>query len=143
MKTMRTRRKGWWGKLILAMVGALMLSGTSAFGQPPQGWTSGIAHEVVPEAKITEVDWAMGETAEGGTMMICKVGIRNVSEKPVRFKLTIYLFEGEAVAGLYPLAPRRGKPLALEPKEEMVLKWPTFTKEMPKGYALVVKEFVE
>ncbi|MDI6762349.1 MAG: hypothetical protein QME83_04870 [Thermodesulfobacteriota bacterium] len=129
--------------MLLGLLGAIgVLMGMPAMGQPPENWTAGIAYEVVPAAKITKISFYMDMT-EAGPMLFYDVGIQNVSEKPVRFKLTIYPLEGDPVAGLYPLMPRRGKPLALEPKEEMVLKWPIFAKEMPKGFALVVKDVEE
>jgi hypothetical protein len=72
---------------LLGLLGAGILIAGAAMGEPPENWTSGIAYDVIPAAKIT-----------------------------------------------------KGKPLALEPKEVMVLKWPVFSQEMPKGFALVVKE---
>jgi hypothetical protein len=113
-----------------------------AMGQPPESWTAGIAYDVVPAAKITKISFYMEKT-EAGPMLIYEVGIQNVSEKPTRFKLTIYPLEGDPVAGFYPLTERKRKPLALEPKEAMVLKWPVFSREMPKGFAMVVKDVEE
>ncbi len=127
------------GIVIGGMFLTLVLLAGVAQGQPPENWTAGIAYEVAAEAKITKVGWYMGNT-EAGTMLIYEVGIMNVSAKPVRFKLTIYPLEGDPVSGSYPLTERKGKPLALVPKEEMVLKWPIMAKEFPKGFALVVKE---
>jgi hypothetical protein len=116
-----------------------IFGGVPAMGQPPESWTAGIAYDVVPAARITKISFYMEKT-EAGPMLIYEVGVQNVSEKPTRFKLTIYPLEGDPVAGFYPLTERKGKPLALEPKEAMVLKWPVFSQEMPKGFALVVKE---
>lgn len=113
--------------------------GVPALAEPPENWTSGIAYDVIPAAKITKISFYMDKT-EAGPMLTYEVGIQNVSEKATRFKLTIYPLEGDPVAGFYPLTARKGKPLALEPKEVMVLKWPVFSQEMPKGFALVVKE---
>jgi len=113
--------------------------GVPALAEPPENWTSGIAYDVIPTAKITKISFYMAKT-EAGTMLTYEVGIQNVSEKATRFKLTIYPLEGDPVAGFYPLMARKGKPLALEPKEAMVLKRPVFSQEMPKGFALVVKE---
>ncbi len=127
---------------IWIILGVWVLAISPALGQPPENWTAGIAYDVVPAAKITKVGWFMGKT-EAGQMLFYEVGLMNVSEKPRRFKLTIYPLEGDPVAGFYPLMERKGKPLALEPKEEMVLKWPIFAQEMPKGFALVVREAEE
>ena len=121
------------------IVGTGIFLGISALGQPPENWNEGIAYEVAPGAKITKISFYMGKT-EAGPMLFYEVGIQNVSDKPTRYKLTIYPLDGDPVAGFYPLVARKGKPLALEPKEEMVLKWPVFAKEMPKGFALVIKE---
>jgi hypothetical protein len=128
-----------WG-LFFGIVGVFILTGIPAQGQPPENWTGGIAYDIAPEAKITKVGWSPKKT-ESGIMLVYEVGLVNVSEKPVRFKLSIYPLEGDPVSGLYPDKKRKDKPLALEPKEEMVLSWPVFDKEMPKGFALVVKEW--
>jgi len=114
----------------------------TAQGQPPEDWKEGIAYDVPPSAKITRVAFYMGKT-ESGPLLIYEVGIQNVSPKATRFKLTIFPLEGDPVSGAYPLLERKGKPLALEPKEEMIQKWPVFAKELPKGFALVVKEAEE
>jgi hypothetical protein len=125
----------FWG-LILILAIFLVLP---AMGQPPENWKEGIAYDVVPSARITKVSFYMGKT-EAGPMLFYEVGIQNVSGKATRFKLTIYPLDGDPVAGFYPLTERKGKPLALEAKEEMVLKFPVLGKEMPKGFALVVKD---
>jgi len=131
------------GVVCLALAwGAGVFPGGTAQGQPPEDWKEGIAYAAAPSAAITKVSFYIGKT-EAGPMLFYEVAIRNVSEKNVRFKLTIYPLEGDPVAGSYPPQKRKGKPLALEPKEEMTLKWPVFAKEMPKGFALVVKETEE
>jgi len=135
-------RKTWWvtAGMLLGLLGVTgIFGGVAAMGQPPENWNAGIAYDVSSAARITKVSFYMEKT-EAGPMLIYEVGVQNVAEKPTRFKLTIYPLEGDPVAGFYPLMERKGKPLALEPKEVMVLKWPVFSKEMPKGFALVVKE---
>lgn len=134
-------RKRWVAVgMLLGLFGVMgIFGGVPAMGQPPENWTAGIAYDVALAAKITKVSFYMEKT-EAGPMLIYEVGVQNVAEKATRFKLTIYPLEGDPIAGYYPLMERKGKPLALEPKEVMVLKWPVFAKEMPKGFALVVKE---
>ncbi|HSR12248.1 MAG TPA: hypothetical protein VLS90_12465 [Thermodesulfobacteriota bacterium] len=123
--------------LVMLLTGAVAVSPGGA--QPPEYWDGGIAYDVPPEAKITKVSF-YNEKTEAGVMLVYEVGIQNVSEKPRRFKLTVYPLEGDPISGYYPLSERKGKPLALEPKEVMVQKWPVFAKDMPKGFALVVRE---
>lgn len=125
----------FWG-LVLIFGNFLILP---AMGQPPENWKEGIAYDVVPSAKITKVSFSVGNT-EVGAVVFYEVGIQNVTETARRFKLTIYPLDGDPVAILYPLTARKGKPLALEAKEEMILKCPVLGKEMPKGFALVVKD---
>ncbi len=122
--------------------GAGIFPPMTAQAQPPEDWKEGIAYNVPPSANITRVAFCLGNT-ESGTMLIYEVGIQNVSPKTTRFKLTIFPLEGDPVSGTYPLLARKGKPMALEPKEEMIQKWPVFAKELPKGFALVVKETEE
>jgi hypothetical protein len=128
-----------WG-VFFGIAGVLILTGTPAQGQPPENWTCGIAYDIAPEAKITKVGWASQKT-ESGHMLVYEVGILNVSERPIRFKLSIFPLEGDPISVFYPDKKRKDKPLALEPKEEMVLKYPVFDNAMPKGFALVVKEW--
>ncbi len=125
-----------WGCLLGIFVASLLMA-VPSFGQPPEGWTTGIAYDVVPEAKITKVGWSMGKT-EAGEWLIFEVGIKNVSDKPWRFKLIIYPVGTDAIAGLYPW----DKP-SVKPNQELVQKFPVFLKEMPGGFALVVKKVEE
>jgi hypothetical protein len=120
-----------WG-FFFGIVGVFILTGI-----PAQG---GIAYDITPEAKITKVGWSSQKT-ESGHMLVYEVGILNVSERPIRFKLSIFPLEGDPISVFYPDKKRNDKPLALEPKEEMVLKYPVFDNAMPKGFALVVKEW--
>jgi hypothetical protein len=113
-----------------------------ANGQPPEGWTTGIAYDVTPEAKITKISMSTGMT-ESGEMLIYEVGIKNVSNQPHRFKLTIYTTGVEPVAGYYPLTAKKEKPLAVEPGAEQTLKLPVFLKKMPEGFAMVVRTVEE
>jgi len=112
---------------------------STVFSQPPANWTAGIAYEVIPTAKITKVSYYLGKT-EGGEMLIFEVGIKNIGPKATRFKLTIYPLNGDPVSGYYPLTAKKGRPLALEPNEELISKWPVFSKDLPSGFALVVQE---
>jgi len=144
---MKEKRSGRMRRVVGVMCLALawgtgIFPGGAALGQPPEDWKEGIAYVVPPSAKITKVSFYMGKT-ESGPMLFYEVGIQNLSPKATRFKLTIFPADGDPVSGSYPLVKRKGKPLALEPQEEMTLKWPVFAKELPKGFALVVKEAEE
>ncbi len=136
---MRRMKSGFF---LAALLGAVIFTAVAALGEPPENWTSGIAYDLIPAAKITKVSFYMDKT-EAGPMLTYEVGIQNVSQKATRFKLTIYPLDGDPVAGFYPLVARKGKPLALEPKEIMVLKWPVLSQELPNGFALVVRDVEE
>ena len=82
------------GIFLCGLLGMGILGGKSALGQPPENWTAGIAYDVTPQAQITKVGWFMGKT-EAGQMLFYEIGIRNLGEKPKRFKLTIYPLEGD------------------------------------------------
>lgn len=128
------------GLIIFILAWAIIIwEPKSVVSQPPADWASGIAYEVTPSAKITKVSFYLGKT-EAGEMLIYEIGIRNVAAKPIRFKLTIYPLPGDPISGFYPLTAKKGKPLALGPNEELISKWPVFSREFPRGFALVVKE---
>lgn len=111
----------------------------SAPGQPPADWVAGMAYDIAPSAKITKISFYLGKT-QAGEMLIYEIGIKNVAAKPIRFKLTIYPLPGDPVSGFYPLTAKKGKPIALMPNEELISRWPVFSQEFPRGFALVVKE---
>ena len=82
----------------------------------------------------SDITWDITEAAEI-TMFKCylekykkkfesvhyTIGIKNVSKKPQRYRVNIFIPEGRAVGGL---VPRKGKPPVLEPGQEAQFTYP-------------------
>lgn len=96
-----------------------------------------ISWEVVPEAKLTQFDCAMG-THGGQTSLIFNVGIMNVTEQPHRYRVNIFLEDMDKAVGA--LVPRKGKPPVVEPGKEAKIKMPFIgTEAQSKKVSVVVK----
>jgi len=143
MKRQRGGRMGMVGAAVcLALAWSMWIfPGTPAQAQPPEDWKEGIAYDVAPSAKITKVSFYMGKT-ESGSMYFMKWNSKRILQgDPVQAD---HLSPGRG-PGLRSLSAhgKEGETFGLEPKEEMTQKWPVFAKELPKGFALVVKEVEE
>jgi hypothetical protein len=66
-----------------------------------------------------------------------KVGIKNISDKPLRYRLSIFLPDGVSSGGFY---PRKGKPPVLKPGEEKARTFPMYYDSIPDAYTLKVDE---
>ena len=96
-----------------------------------------IVWDVVPQADVTSFSCNVKEFKKKPTVMF-KVGVKNVSDKPQRFRVQIYLLnEGKAVGHL---VPRKGKPPVLKPGQEKAITCPVIkTTQLPKKLEVVVK----
>jgi hypothetical protein len=73
-----------------------------------------IAWDVTPEAEIESLECAMG-VHEGDPSLIYTVSVKNISDKPHRFRLTLYLDDMDKGVAYY--VPIKGNPPALKPGE--------------------------
>ena len=96
-----------------------------------------ISWEVVPEAKLTQFDCAMG-THGGQTSLIFDVGLMNVADKPLRYRVNVFLEDMDKAVGA--LVPRKGKPPVVEPGKEVKIKMPFIgTEAQSKKISVMVK----
>ncbi|MFH1155579.1 MAG: hypothetical protein V1793_17375 [Pseudomonadota bacterium] len=73
-----------------------------------------IQWDVAPEAEIQSFDCALG-THEGDPSLIYTVSIKNISDKAVRYRLTIFLDDMDKGVAYY--VPIKGTPPAVKPGE--------------------------
>jgi hypothetical protein len=92
----------------------LAVGGCASSGKPPveAKCPADIEWQVAPEAQITQFECAMG-TQNKEVALIFKVGIKNVTDKPLRYILNILLEDMHKGAGS--LVPVKGKPPVVEP----------------------------
>ncbi len=133
--TFRTR--SWLVPLCLA---AVLAVGGCAYTQPaPSGagaeklscdGAGQIEAQVSPEAELAGLD-CFFKPYKGVESLHFKVTLKNVSDKPQRYRVNLFLDNGKAVGGLI---PRKGKPPVVKPGEEASFTYPV------KGMAEPAKE---
>lgn len=96
-----------------------------------------ISWEVAPEAKLTQFECAMG-THGGQESLIFSVGLVNVSDQPMRYRVNIFLDDLDKAAGH--LVPRKGNPPVVKPGETASVKIPFIgTNTQSKKIMVLVK----
>ena len=124
--------------LILLLMGTFWQVGWAGEGEPEKtNCNAEIAWEVVKEAKLTQFDCAMGEHG-GQPALIFSVGIMNPTDKPLRYRINVFLEDMDKAAGH--LVPRKGKPPQIAPGEAATVKIPFIgTNKESKKILVVVK----
>ncbi len=126
------------------MIAVLVLCLVGAFG--PEGWAGGgapektncdadITWEVVPEVKLTQFDCALGKHG-GQPALIFTVGLENPTDKPLRYRINIFLEDMDKAAGH--LVPRKGKPPEVAPGEAATVKIPFIGTDKKSQKILVI-----
>ncbi len=96
--------------------------------------------QVAPEAQLTELACFVKPYKKVPSLHI-KVGVKNVTDKPHRYRVNLFLDNGKAVGGLL---PRKGKPPVVKPGETATFTYPV--KGMagkPGGLTVLVKTIGE
>ena len=112
--------------VFLALVG-VVLSLAACASTPPsnvkevQCDASKITWEVAPEAEVVNFSCAMGEHGNEPSLLFT-VGLKNVTDKAMRFRVNIFLLDMDKAAGH--LVPRKGKPPVLAAGAEETVKIP-------------------
>ena len=108
--------------LILLLMGTFWQVGWAGEGAPEKtNCDAEIAWDVVKEAKLTQFDCALGEHG-GQPALIFTVGLMNPTDKPLRYRVNIFLEDMDKAAGH--LVPRKGKPPVVEPGKAATVKIP-------------------
>ena len=108
--------------LVLCMTLGFWLAGCAGKGAPEKTQCDAdITWEVVDEAKVTQFDCALGKH-EGYPSLIFTVGLENPTDKPLRYRLIIFLDDMDKANGY--LVPRTGKPPVIEPGKSQTVKIP-------------------
>jgi len=112
--------------VFLALVGIVLAFSACASAPPSnvkavQCDASKIIWEVAPEAEIVNFACALGEHG-GEPSLLFTVGVKNVTDKALRFRVNIFLLDMDKAAGH--LVPRKGKPPVLAAGAEETVKIP-------------------
>jgi hypothetical protein len=122
--------------LILLLMGTFWQVGWAGEGAPEKtDCDAEIAWDVVKEAKLTQFDCALGEHG-GQPALIFTVGLMNPTDKPLRYRVNIFLEDMDKAAGH--LVPRKGKPPQIAPGEAATVKIPFIGTDKESKKILVV-----
>ncbi len=122
--------------LVLCLVGAFGLVGWAEEGVPEKtNCDAEISWEVTKEVKLTQFDCALGKHG-GQPALIFTVGLMNPTDKPLRYRINIYLEDMDKAAGH--LVPRKGKPPEIKPGETATVKIPFIRLDKESKKILVI-----
>jgi hypothetical protein len=138
MKQLTLSRFSLWIFISVAACIGFVLISAPAFAADKGGKSPVATLKVCPTAKITTVEYFLKKSKfSGGPKLHMKVGIKNISDKPLRYRLSIFLPDGVSSGGFY---PRKGKPPVLKPGEEKARTFPMYYDSIPDAYTLKVDE---
>ena len=121
---------------VMVCAGFVLMSGCATTPQKSEGPVA--TREVCPSAEITTLTYSMKESAfSGGPKFHVKVGIKNISDKDKRYRVSIFLPDGASAGGFYPV---KGKPPVLKPGQEMVSEFPMYFDRVPDTLTVKVEE---
>jgi len=134
----RLKHASMMAVLILCLMGTFFQVGWAGEGAPEKiNCDAEIAWDVVKEAKLTQFDCALGKHG-GQPALIFTVGLMNPTDKPLRYRINIFLEDMDKAAGH--LVPRKGKPPVLEPGKSASVKIPFIgTDKESKKILVIVK----
>jgi hypothetical protein len=123
--------------LILCLTLAVWLAGCAGKGAPEKtNCDASIKWDVTDEVKLTQFDCALGKHG-GQPSLIFTVGLQNPTDKPLRYRLNIWLEDMSKAAGHY--VPRIGNPPVVAPGKTETVKIPFIkTDKLSKDILVVV-----
>ena len=128
----------WRILLITVVATGLILSIGSATAAEKGGKSFQATFEACPTAQITAFECFLKQSKfSGGPKLHVKLDIKNISEKPNRYRVSIFLPEGASAGGFY---PRKGKPPVLKPGEVKSRTFPMYYEDFPDSLTIRVEE---
>ena len=123
--------------LILCLALGVWLAGCAGKGAPEKtNCDASTKWDVTDKVKLTQFDCAVGKHG-GESSLIFTVGLQNPTDKPLRYRLNIWLEDMSKAAGHY--VPRKGNPPVLAPGKTETVKIPFIkTDKMSKDILVVV-----
>ena len=136
----RLKHASMMAVLILCLMGTFFQVGWAGEGAPEKiNCDAEIAWDVVKEAKLTQFDCALGKHG-GQPALIFTVGLMNPTDKPLRYRINIFLEDMDKAAGH--LVPRKGKPPVLEPGKSASVKIPFIGTDKESKKILVIVKII-
>jgi len=118
---------------VVVCVGFVLISGCATAPKKGEGPVATL--KVCPSAEITTLKYFMKESK-----FYLKVGLKNISDKPKRFNLSIAIPEGPSSGGFYPKQKKKGKIPFLKPGEEKLREFRLYFDNIPAEVNVKVVE---
>jgi hypothetical protein len=132
----RLKHASMMSVLILGLMGMFWQVGWAGEGAPEKiNCDAEIAWDVIKEAKLTQFDCVLGKHG-GQPALIFSVGLKNPTDKPLRYRINIFLEDMDKAAGH--LVPRKGKSPELAPGEAATVKIPFIGTDKESQKILVI-----
>jgi hypothetical protein len=135
---------------VTALLAAAMAAAFLFFaGCAGKGYTAGTApdsfpcvpeskleKDIVPEAALESLSCSF-KKYEGKETLHIKVAVKNVSDKPQRYRVNLFMDNGKAAGGLIPQATKEG---LVEPDQSKSFNYPVIDMpQSPKAMTLIIK----
>lgn len=128
--------------LVWVILGVIFCFGSFGLLQAA-GEKHSISLEAPPQAQILKIDYyfkILKEFAGGKPALHFEIKIRNLSEKPERYSVTVSTPDGASAAGFIPQKAKKAGALpVLEPKEEGKITIPLLTEQMAESFSVEVE----
>ena len=118
---------------VVVCVGFVMISGCATAPKKGEGPVATL--KVCPSAEITTLKYFMKESK-----FHLKIGLKNISDKPKRFNLSVAIPEGPSSGGFYPKQKKKGKIPFLKPGEEKLREFRLYFDNVPAEVTVKVVE---
>ncbi len=137
---MQMQRCRWVVGLLALMVAGGWLGGCAAAPKPAAdaGIAPNITYQVADSARVTKVAYYF-KVYEGAERLHMELTVKNLAPVAKRFRVHVFLPEGPAAGGFYPLQVK-GDVKGIKPGEEQTQAFPMYHDRMPSGFTIVVKE---
>ena len=130
------KHRSFLSGVILAVaicVGFVLISGCATGPKKGEGPVATL--KVCPSAEITALTYFMKDSK-----FHLKVGLKNISDKPKRFNLSIAIPEGPSSGGFFPKQKKKGKIPYLKPGEVKLREFRLYFDTIPTEVLLKVEE---
>ena len=126
--------------LVVCVIGAFWLFGCAGKGTPEKtNCDAKIRWEIAKEAKLTQFDCALG-THGGQPSLIFNIGLENITDKALRYRINIFLEDMDKAAGHLVPRKRKGMPPVVDPGKSATVKIPFIgTNKESKKILVIVK----
>ena len=112
---MKQRRRVSIWPILIAVAAFLAMTGCAGKGLTPENApdeflcavNNNVDIDVAPEAQLEDFSCSFKKW-EGAETLHFKVELKNLADKPLRFKVNIFLDNGKAVGGLIPRKTKKG-----------------------------------